>query len=433
MAFARAPRQVLKRNTRDSTAMTKSVLVLMCDSGGGHRSVADAIVGALEHLFPHQYRFHLADIMVDGFPFPLSAAGRMYGPVVNRFPRLWGLFWHATNGPRRARLSLRAISPFSAVRLRRLLVMSKPDLVVSTHPWANYISVWMLQRLGWRVPLVTVITDPVSIHHWWLCPDTELFLAPTKRARDQVVKAGLAAEKVRVVGMPIHLDFLSRASDKGPLRRNLGLSQNRFTVLLASGGDGMGQVLPVAKAVAEALPSAQLLIVTGRNARLRRLLNSISWDVPTRVLGFVRDMPTIMRAADVIVTKAGPSTISEALACGLPILISGYLRGQEEGNAEWVVRCGAGLFTPTPQKVVVALKDLVQVENGFLGQLSQAARTAAQPYAALQAAQLIDQLSMVRCAIPRRTVLDSIAGADAGFGKRTWNRSQEGTIKRYGA
>ena len=354
--------------------------------------MADAIVGAAEHLFPDKYQFQLADIMADGFSFPLNLAGRMYGPVVNRLRQPWGLLWHLTNGRRRSPWILKIVSPLAATRLRGILLSSKPNLIISTHPWANHIPIWLLRELRWKVPLVTVVTDLVSIHHWWLYPDVDLCLVPTEEVRQKALEAGFAPEKVKVVGIPVELEFLSLSRAQEELRKEWGLAEDRFTVLVIGGGDGMGNLFPVARAVAQASLDLQLLIVTGRNEKLKARLEEVSWEVPTRILGFSEEMPAVMRAADLIVTKAGPSTISEALACGLPLLISGSLRGQEEGNAEWVVESGAGLLTPTPQEVVEALKLLIPPPNETLALMAQRARQAAKPLAALQATRLIDEL-----------------------------------------
>jgi 1,2-diacylglycerol 3-beta-galactosyltransferase len=372
--------------------MNARILILMSDSGGGHRSVADAIVGALEHLFPGKYRFQLADIMADGFRWPLSLAGRMYGPVVNRLPRSWGLLWHFTNGRRRSPLILRMVLPLGIGRLRRMLLESNPDLIISTHPWANHIPAWLVQDLGWHVPLVTVVTDPVSIHQWWLCPDVDLCLVATEQVRQRALQGGVAPDKVKVVGIPVDLKFVNGSNPQADVRRGLGLAEDRFTVLLVGGGEGMGNVFPVARAIAQASLDLQLLIVTGRNEELRTSLERVAWEVPTCIAGFADNMPALMHAADLLITKAGPSTISEALACGLPMLVSGSLRGQEEGNAEWVVDGGAGLLTPTPNEIVAALRELLQPENGVLARMADKARKAARPDAALEAARLVDSL-----------------------------------------
>ena len=373
--------------------MAKSILVLMCDSGGGHRSVADAIVGGLEHQFPGNYRIRLVDIMAECFPFPMNQAGRMYGPVVNRLPRSWGLLWHITNGRRRSPWVLRLAYPFAVHRLESILRTAKPDVVISTHPWANHIPAWLLERLNWCPSLVTVVTDLVSIHHWWLCPAVDACLVPTDQARRKALDAGLAPDKVKVVGMPVGLEFVNGTPDKSELREQLGLQQNGITVLVAGGGDGMGNVFPVARAVAQVGLEVQLVVVAGRNDRLKNSLEAVSWEVPTSVLGFVDNMPDLMRAADLLVTKAGPSTISEALCCGLPMLISGALRGQEEGNAEWVASSGAALLTPTPQELTAALTDLVRDGNESLVRMGDRAQKAASPGAALRVARLIDEIA----------------------------------------
>jgi 1,2-diacylglycerol 3-beta-galactosyltransferase len=248
----------------------------------------------------------------------------------------------------------------------------------------------LLKELDWKVPLITMITDLVSIHHWWLCPDVDLCLVATEEVRQLALEAGFAPQKVHVVGMPVGLKFVNPSVSA--LGEERAVSSNLFTVLLVGGGEGMGDVFPIARAVAQASLDLQLVVVTGRNEKLRARLERVSWEVPTRVLGFATNMPALMHAADLLITKAGPSTISEALACGLPMLVSGSLRGQEEGNTEWVVERGAGLFTPTPKRVVMAVKELIQRENDSLVTMAEKARLAAQPDAALEAARLADNL-----------------------------------------
>jgi 1,2-diacylglycerol 3-beta-galactosyltransferase len=372
--------------------MARRVLILTCDSGGGHRSVADAIHGALAHQFPGRYQVHLADIMADGFPFPLNSAGRLYGPVVNQLPRTWGLLWNLTNGRFRSSMILRLVAPLAFSRLTSILRTARPDIVVSTHPWANHIPVWLLQRRNWRLPLVTVVTDPVSIHHWWLCTAVDLCLVPTEQALQKALEAGISPEKVKVVGMPVGLEFTNSTRGKTAMRRELSLAEDRPTMLVTGGGDGMGNIFSIARAVARAELDIQMVIVAGRNEALRSRLEAVSWEVPARVLGFVDNMPDLMHTADLLITKSGPSTISEALCCGLPMLISGGLRGQEEGNAEWVAQTGAALVTSTPQKLVLALKDLVQDGRDRLHRMSEKARHAARPDAAVDVARIIDDV-----------------------------------------
>lgn len=375
--------------------MSARILILTSDTGGGHRSVANAIAGTIKYVFRDRYEVQVADVMADGFFFPLSRATLMYGPFANRLPRAWGLFWHSTNGRHRAPLSLRVVLPLAATRLKRLLLRSAPDLIVSTHPWANHIPAWLSQKMSWKVPLVTVITDLVTIHHWWLCRDADLCLVATPQVNRKALEAGLAPEAVEVVGLPVGLDFLTASASRDELRRGLGLAPELFTILVAGGREGMGRVFDTARAIAQAFPKVQLLVVAGRNRRLRKRLEQVAWEVPTRIIGFARNMPDLMHTADVMISKAGPSTISEALACGLPMLISGSLRGQEEGNAGWVVKNGAGLFTPTTEQIVAAVAQLQGPGNRALAEMGRRARQAAQPDAAAKVARRLDDLA--RC------------------------------------
>jgi 1,2-diacylglycerol 3-beta-galactosyltransferase len=355
--------------------------------------VADAIVGALEYLFPGRYDIQLADIIAEGYPFPLSTAGRLYGPVVDLLPRPYGLLWHSSNRRRSSDYLLRAVAPLSFDRIQEIVNSAEPEVIVSTHPLGNHSVAWLRQRLQWGMPLITVVTDLVTIHRCWLCPAVDMCLVPTEQARLQALDAGFETDKVKVIGLPIHLKFARAPRDRQQLRRELGLGEDKLTVLVIGGGEGMGNLSSVARAVAQAGPDIQLVVVTGRNEALKGKLEAVSWEVPTTILGFVDNMPALMHSADLLVTKAGPSTISEALGCGLPMLISGALPGQEDGNAEWAVATGAALFTPTPQELVLALRELAENGAERLAPMRQKAQESARPDAALNAARLIDQVA----------------------------------------
>jgi 1,2-diacylglycerol 3-beta-galactosyltransferase len=121
------------------------------------------------------------------------------------------------------------------------------------------------------------------------------------------------------------------------------------------GGEGMGPLGKTARAVDESGLDLGLIIVAGRNQRLKTSLESQTWENPTLIYGFTHQMPDFMRAADFIVTKAGPGTIAEALNAHLPIILYSKLPGQEDGNVDFVVHEGAGVWAPKPQQVVRTL------------------------------------------------------------------------------
>jgi 1,2-diacylglycerol 3-beta-galactosyltransferase len=271
--------------------------------------------------------------------------------------------------------------------------LTRPDAVVVVHPLFNHFSAWALRSLQVRVPLVTVVTDLVTTHPGWICPDADLCLVPSERSRQYVLDGGMSPDKVKVTGLPISLKFLTNKIDKLEARKRLGLAEHLPTVLLVSGGEGMGPVYKIARAISSHRPAGQMVIVAGRNQRLRKQLERTGWEIPTKVLGFVDNMPELMRAADVIVTKAGPSTISEAFIAGLPIILSGFIPGQEEGNVDYVVQKRAGVLAEDSEAIGRLVAEWFEPANAdLLAEMTSNSRALGRPEAALNVATEIHQI-----------------------------------------
>src|SRR5205823_8368911 len=124
--------------------------------------------------------------------------------------------------------------------------------------------------------------------------------------------------------------------EKHALRRRFGLDESRFTVLVMGGAAGVGGLLNQVRVLSWEAHQWQVIAVCGKNEKLRGRLARLHFATPTLVLGFVENMPELMRACDLVVTKAGPGAIVEALATGLPLIITGYLPGQETPNVDFV-------------------------------------------------------------------------------------------------
>jgi 1,2-diacylglycerol 3-beta-galactosyltransferase len=186
---------------------------------------------------------------------------------------------------------------------------------------------------------------------------------------------------VKLLGLPVDLRFRPPApGEKQALRRRFGLDQHRFTVLVMGGAAGVGHLAAQVRALTTERAPWQLVVVCGRNEKLRRRLYELESATPMLVLGFVDYMPELMRACDLVVTKAGPGAIAEALATGLPLVITGFLPGQESPNVDFVVDSGIGAFAPKEDD----LRDEVRVlaEGGpTWREMSRRAEEMAHPYA----------------------------------------------------
>ncbi len=372
---------------------SKKILILMSDTGGGHRSAAEAIAEAAYRLYGEACQVEIADPWTDHTPFPINRLGRLYGPLVNRGLILWKLIFHLTSSQHGLSLLEKIFWPMVRKSLKDFFCQSHPDVIVSVHPVLTHFSIRALQEANLRIPFVTVVTDLVSLHPLWLCPETDFCLVPTEPARDCALAGGLPIEKVKVVGLPVGLKFARETGEKEALRDKLGLERDRPTILVVGGGEGMGKVYKVARAIAKARVDAQLVVVAGRNERLRRRLEKVEWEIPTTIFGFVTNMSELMAASDVIVTKAGPATISEALTVGLPILLSGFIPGQEEGNVEYVISKGVGACAEKPQLIAATLARWLQAENETLTHMARKAQRLGRPQAALDIAAEIFHLA----------------------------------------
>ncbi|MEW5717692.1 MAG: glycosyltransferase, partial [Chloroflexota bacterium] len=327
--------------------------------------------------------------------FPLNYAPESYLPFTTYFEWLWSLGFRVSNN----RLVTRVVAPylrFSIARgLREILREHQPDLVVSTHPVFVELGRRALREIGSRAPFVTVVTDLFDAHCFWFDPQVDLCTVPTEGARNVARKFGMPDEKLRVVGEPVSLKFVDSDITRDHARRKLGLAPDLTTILLVGGGEGMGPLEKIAHALDREHLPIQLVVIAGRNRVLYDKLRATRWQISVRVEGFVTNMPEWMRASDLIITKAGPGTICEAMACGLPILLSGFLPGQETGNVTFVEQSGVGVLRKNPNELARTLREWLTPGNATLARLAARAREHARPRAALDIAKILDEFSTV--------------------------------------
>jgi hypothetical protein len=153
------------------------------------------------------------------------------------------------------------------------------------------------------------------------------------------------------------------------------------------GGEGSGKLLRVVRALAWGEHEWQVIAVCGRNEKLRRRLSRVRFSTPTAILGFVDYMPALMRAADLVVTKAGPGAISEALATGVPLVLTGYLPGQETANVRFVTESGLGVYATRPEELRQAVSRLLEGGGRDVSAMASRAAAMARPYASLDIAR----------------------------------------------
>ena len=260
-------------------------------------------------------------------------------------------------------------------------------MFVNVHPLSN---VSILHALGEdrTVPYITIVTDLVTGHALWYRPQADLIIVPTDLARQRGLELGVSPEKIVTVGQPVADRYCHPHEDKDSIKHRLGWPQDKPIILLVGGGEGMGPLQDTAEAIDEACLPAALVIVAGRNHHLQEKLEKHEWGLPVSVYGFVNEMPDFMNAADILVTKAGPGTISEAFIAGLPLILYSRVPGQEDGNVDYVVENNAGVWAPEPEDMVAKLSDWLHNPD-HLKEASLASKRLAQPQATHKIVELI--------------------------------------------
>ena len=232
-----------------------------------------------------------------------------------------------------------------------------------------------------------MLTDWHSIHPFWVARGVDHYTTPTDSARADCIRLGAPPRLVEVIGIPVRPEFTTSPS-RSPRDRltELGLDSDRFTILVMVGAEGSPRALRNVAHLAMADSDAQLVVICGRSHELRRRVERLPARMPVRALGFVHDVASLMRATDLLVTKAGGLTLAEAFSCAKPVIIHDLLPGQEMGNLQYLQRFGAVDYAPTPSALVRSVQRLAR-DSALRARLAACGAQLARPLAARQIAQ----------------------------------------------
>jgi 1,2-diacylglycerol 3-beta-galactosyltransferase len=367
------------------------ILFLFADTGGGHRSAAEAIIEAFELEFPGRFTTEMVDFFKDYAPPPLNLAGPTY-PAMSKMTTFWEWMFKGSDDVDRMRRVYSALWPYVRLPLYRLIRKHPCDMYISVHPLVNEPLLRALKNKKISAPYMVVVTDLVSTHVAWFNNKSSKVIVPTRQAVTSARLAGLEKNKIQVIGLPVADRFCHPVNDRIALRKKLGWPVDLPMVLMVGGGEGMGPLDKVALAVDEARLPCGVAVITGKNKRMKKRLDKYSWQIPAFTYGFVKEMPDFMQAADILLTKAGPGTISEAFIAGLPIILYHRVPGQEEGNVSYVVDEGAGVWAPDVEDIIFTLTDWLQhpeIRNKVAQTAARLARPQASRDIARQAASLL--------------------------------------------
>jgi processive 1,2-diacylglycerol beta-glucosyltransferase len=362
------------------------VLILSASGGAGHLRAAEAL-----HRTAQSLDLPLRTENYDCLDFTSSAFKRLYAGtylnLVNRTPELWGyLYQKAEDKPYHKMGLVGLFDHFNYNRYLRFLKSDKPDAIVCTH-FLPFISISSrIRKWGIEAPIFAATTD-FDVHQYWVDPIVFRYYVHCEESLWQLQSKGISPHRISIAGIPVMPEFLSKKS-KRVSRKSLGLDERPFTILVLSGGFGVGHFEQIVLSVAETLAGLSrrrfnLIIVCGKNPTAKANISRMRspQNVHISVHGFVTNIAEMMSASDVVVTKSGGLTSAEALVKKLPMIIVDPIPGQEMRNADIIVEHGAGWKAINLADLGYKLKKVLDAPS-MLRDARRASRSLARPDAA---------------------------------------------------
>ena len=311
------------------------IMLLTAATGGGHLRAANAV----EQYIRDNTDFDV--ISVD----TLKAVSRFLDKTVcdsylfmaKKAPALFGRLYKQTNKQTRFSDLVPKLSGLFSNLLFPTIANYQPDVIITTHPFATEMVSDLKEDGLVTAPLICIITD-YGVHRAYIAGQVDGYVVASDDMVPELMSFGVEKEKIYPFGIPVHGVFFDR-EDRGMLLRELNLNPELPTLLFMAGSFGVSNIIKFYRDLDSTDAQMQIIVITGRNQKLYEAFEkelASGTRVPTRLIYFTDEVEKFMHASDLLVTKPGGLTVSEALACNLPMAVFDAIPGQEEDNANFL-------------------------------------------------------------------------------------------------
>jgi len=335
------------------------ILVIYATAGAGHMKAAEAVHEALKMTGYEDV--HYKDVLDYTNRFYKHLYSKTYTFLISKLPWLWGVFFAVLDTPlffSVMQAVRRLLYNLNARRFEKYLVQEDFDYIFSTHFLPVEVMGYLKRHGRIHATTVCVVTD-YDVHRIWLAQGVDHYMVASDWTKNKIMKLGVAEDRVRVTGIPT-LSKFSLQRDTHELKQKLGLKDGVFTVLVATGSFGIG---PIEEIIAK-LADFQIMVVCGHNKGLYQRLSRNQKEL-VKIFPLVNNMDELMAISDVMITKPGGLSISEALVSGLPIIFFNAIPGQESNNIRVLKEHGIGISGVAIDAMAGILKQFKEDNNSF--------------------------------------------------------------------
>jgi processive 1,2-diacylglycerol beta-glucosyltransferase len=372
-----------------------NILFLSAATGGGHVKAAQALMQQMERQNPD-----CRTMLVDSLKFISPLVDRLvtgtYLRTIRTIPGVYGRFYDLSEKDELITDLVKSFNRLLSHKLCSLLESYRPDAVVCVHTMPLQMLSCLKEKGLLNIPVIGIVTD-YTHHTFWKLDGVDAFVVAHEHIKRNMVAMGIREERVYACGIPVTESFLSK-TDRSLILEGMGL-ELKPTVLLMGGSLGFGGLEPAFSSLLKLSRDIQIVAVTGHNRKLQARLQSLAQNArgEIRILGYSDKINELMDACDLLVTKPGGITVSEALVKRLPLLITSPIPGQEERNARFLVDSGAAVRLEPHRNLEIVLEKILS-RPGVLKKMSDAAGKLATPHACEDIAGLVEELVLKKTA-----------------------------------
>ncbi|MEP6822418.1 MAG: glycosyltransferase [Chthoniobacterales bacterium] len=330
----------------------KKILILTAAFGEGHNSAARGIRQGLLQFAGRDVRVEVHDLFAETYGPANTWAREMYLGLINQWPQTWGRVYRWLDRQQKFEGAFRIFFTLKKY-FRQLLATFEPDVIVTVYPAYSHMLDEMLgateRNYGKRV---VVITDSLSVNAIWYQCSADYYLLPNDRSAAVLHAAGISPEKTRTFGFPVSPEF----TEPAPERPAPTEDASRVLYLV----NARKAIAPELVLRLAALRGVSLTVAVGRDRRLRNSIESIRNLAPRpfEIVGWSEELPRLLRASHLLISKAGGATVQEAIAANCPMIVNHIIPGQEEGNARFLVEMDAGAIAIPHTEIVATVESI---------------------------------------------------------------------------
>lgn len=362
----------------------KKVLILTAEFGKGHMSVAEHLKTALEATGKAEAKIVDFGQYASG---PFTHSHKSYDTATKHLPRAWQLFFDLTND-NKALLRLGNIQmKLSERKAMKLFKEERPNIVVIAFGGWVYAASKLAKKANPKTKVISLATDSMIIHRSWVIGDIDAFIVPDTDTAETVTEDGLDPKLVKAIGYPVSPKLYDGKFDRDMFLNKFGFETSKKTILLIPTLSNKEKTLHLIEQILSK-DKFNLAVICGRDKELYKKLLPHQRDKNFHLVGWTDAMPSYMLASDIIITKAGGSTIQECIAAHKPVVINQIIPGQEQGNALYVEKNQLGIVALTNPEIINAIKQINDHYKAYLKNL----KVVANPDAAGQIAEYLLKL-----------------------------------------